>query len=300
MQQVVIIIVNWNTGEFLSRCLASLAVLPERERIAEVIVVDNASRDTSLVKAQVTTGQSGNRPPVRFIKLEHNAGFARANNIGFQRVRNSSHKDAHVLLLNPDTEMRAGALAHLMDTLQDLRVGIVGPKLLNADGTTQPSVRAFPTLGVFVFFFLKLQYLFGRAALWRRYLRHDFEAELGQEVDQVMGAALLLRRAVVESIGLFDNNFWVWFEEVDLCRRVRYAGWKIMYEPRAEVLHHGGVSFNQLVGLRRAWPWLMSCLYYARKHLGYPAAMLLWLLLPAALVLAVPSSIVHLARRGTT
>jgi GT2 family glycosyltransferase len=299
MSKVVIIIVNWNTGELLARCLESLAVLPEKERISEVIVVDNASRDTSYVQAQVAAGKSGNRPPVRFIKLKGNAGFARANNIAWERVQAGSHAGEHVLLLNPDTEVKPGALAGLLAALEEnSRAGIVGPQLLNPDGTVQPSIRAFPTLGVFVFFFLKLHRLFPGAALWQRYVRGDFDAAREQEVDQAMGAALLLRRELVESLGLFDERFWIWFEEVDLCRRAQQAGWKVMYTPRAEIFHHGGVSFNHLVGLRRAWPWLTSCLVYTQKHLTLGALALLWLLFPIALLLALPSSIIHLARRG--
>jgi len=298
VDKLVVIIVNWNTGELLARCLGALARLPERELITEVIVVDNASRDRSLAKAKLQVAENGNRPPVRFIQLEHNTGFARANNVALKRVYEGQHAEAHVLLLNPDTEVRPGALTALLDVFDiDQAAGIVGPQLLNADGTVQPSVRSFPTLGVFVFLFLKLHRLLPRAVLWQRYVRSDFDYGSRQVVDQVMGAAFLIRNTVLAKIGDLDERFWVWFEEVDLCKRAQQAGWRVAYTPKAQVLHHGAASFNQLVGWRRSLPWFRSSLAYANKHLGSGATALLWLLLPLAVLLAVPSVIAHVLVR---
>lgn len=293
MSQVVVIIVNWNTGELLARCLSSLFARPESSRIAEIIVVDNASRDRSLVRAQVAAGQHGNSPPVRFIKSEHNLGFARANNLALARAA-QSRTSCHFLFLNPDTAVKTGAVETLVEVLERNRtVGIVGPKLLNADGTLQPSVRAFPTLAVFVYFFLKLHRFLPNANLWRRYMRTDFDYEREQTVDQVMGAAMLVRRNVVKDVGAFDERFRLWFEEVDLCLRVKAAGWQVVYTPRAAVVHYGAVSFRQLWGVRRAWPWCLSAVRYALKHLGAGAAMVLGLLLPVALALAIPAIVPH-------
>lgn len=293
MNQVVIIIVNWNTGELLARCLASLADLPDVSRMAEIIVVDNASRDRSLVRAQVVVGEHGNNPPVRFIKSERNLGFARANNLAIARAA-ASHPLCDVLFLNPDTAVLPGSLEAMLGVFERKKdAGIVGPKLVSADGVLQPSVRAFPTLAVFVFFWLKLHRLLPGATLWRRYQQTDFAYEREQAVDQVMGAAMLVRREMLTSIGLFDERFWLWFEEVDLCKRARTAGWQVVYTPQATVLHHGAVSFHQLFGLRRALPWCMSSRRYAAKHLGRRAAAVLGLLLPAALALAVPSALIH-------
>lgn len=297
MSKIVVIIVNWNTGELLARCVRSLMELPERSRIAQIIVVDNASHDRSIVRAQVAVGERGNVPPVNFIKSERNLGFASANNLALADAA-KHNGSSHVMFLNPDTEVAPGALTALLGVLEkNMRVGIVGPQFHSAIGTLQPSVRSFPTLGVLVFFFLKLHRLLPRAALWRRYMRPDFNYTRLQTVDQVMGAAMLVRRDALQAVGTFDERFWLWFEEVDLCRRARTAGWQVVYTPQAQVLHHGAASFNQLLGVRRAGPWCMSALRYAAKHMGYGAAAVLWLLLPAALALAVPATFVQLAAR---
>ncbi|MBI4021740.1 MAG: glycosyltransferase family 2 protein [Candidatus Andersenbacteria bacterium] len=302
MNKVVVIIVNWNTGGLLAKCVQSLMELPERSHISQIVVIDNASDDRSIVRAQVTVGERGNVPPVNFSKNERNLGFARANNLALARLA-ERHPSSHVLFINPDTEITPGALTALLAVLENnARAGIVGPKFHSPSGSLQPSVRACPTLGVMVFFFLKLHWLWPRAGWWQRYMQPDFDYTREQTVDQVMGAAMLVRRELLESIGPFDEQFWLWFEEVDLCRRAQAAGWQIIYTPQAQVLHHGAVSFSQLWGVRRAAPWCMSALRYTAKHMGYGAATVLGLLLPAALALAVPATLVHILaqRKGRT
>jgi len=299
MTKLIIIIVNWNTGELLARCLRSLQSLPERGLIDEVIVVDNASTDRSLVKAQVAAGESINKPKVRFIKQHTNAGFARANNIAMKSVLHRVDSETHVLLLNPDTEVKAGALAGMTQVLeQDSMVGVVGPRLLNSDGSGQLSVRSFPTFGVFIFMFLKLNRALPRAKLWRRYIRDDFDYDRCAEVDQVKGAAFMIQGKLLESVGLLDEKFWVWFEEVDYCQRVKRRGGKIVYTPEAQVIHQGAASFNQLVGWRRSLPWLASCLHYASKYLAWYEQAILLLLTPISILLIVPATFFHLKERA--
>lgn len=295
MKKVVIVIVNWNTGELLGKCLKSLGRLPEKELIAEVIVIDNASHDKSLALAHVVVGESINRPKVRFIKQKNNLGFAKANNVALRRVRDGIYDQAHVLLLNPDTEMMPGALSNLLKILgTETRAGVVGARLNNMDGTLQQSVRAFPTLPVFVFSFLKLSRLMPDAKIWRDYIRTDLDYDKQQSVDQVMGAVFLIRNEAFSDIGLLDERFWIWFEEVDYCKRAKDANWEIIYTPESHVLHHGAVSFNQLVGFKKVWPWLMSSLRYANKHLSNGASLMLWLLLPIALLLIVPAMVIYM------
>ena len=299
MQKLVIIIVNWNTGELLKNCVQSLQELSEEERdlIDEVIIVDNASTDRSIVKAQHVAGKSVNKPRVRFIRQEKNLGFAKANNIAIDRVLSKSG-DFHILLLNPDTEVRAGALTGMLEVLNDDKlIGVVGPRLVNRDGTTQPSVRAFPSFGEFVFLFLKLHRIAAKSGRWQKYMRTDFNYIRQGSVDQVMGAAFLIRGELIQSVGLLDEKFWVWFEEVDYCKRAKLAGWKIAYTPEAEVMHYGGVSFNQLVSWRKALSWFKSMMHYAGKYFNIYERVMLWLLLPLALMLTFPSSVMHLAAR---
>lgn len=295
-----IIIVNWNTGPRLARCLQSLAELPARERgnINEVVVVDNASRDTSLVQAQVVAGHVAERLRVRFVRLKRNAGFAAAVNAAWQRVAQQPAVLPHLLLLNPDTEVRLGAIDAMLGVLtRRPQAGIIGPKLLYPDGRVQSSVRSWPTLTVFIWLFLKLHRFLPNSGVWRHYLRPDFDYDLEQSAEQVMGAAFLIRDAVAVEVGRLDERFFVWFEEVDYCRRAALAGWEVWYTPRAQVVHAGGVSFGQLVGWRRSWPWLRSSLVYARKHMRPGAHAVLLLLLPLALLLIVPATVYHLITR---
>lgn len=299
MNKVVIIIVNWNTGELLARCLESMQVLPEREIIDEVIVVDNASTDRSLVKAQVSVGKSINKPRVRFIKQSSNTGFAKANNVAIELVFDRLEQGTHVLLLNPDTEIRAGALTAMVRVLeQDSRVGVVGPRLINSDGSGQASVRAFPTFGVFAFLLLRLHLLLPGARLWRSYKRDDFDYGGQAEVDQVKGAAFMIRGETLQQVGILDEGFWVWFEEVDYCRRVKATGWKVAYTPEAQVIHHGAISFNQLVGFKRSLPWLKSSLHYASKHLAWYESIILWLLAPISILLMIPATFWHAKQKN--
>ncbi len=305
MTKVSIVIVNWNAGRLLSECLQSLERLPEKKLIQQVVVVDNNSSDDSVEWAKTERGdavgvqlrQAPNRL-THFIQLNDNAGFARANNIGITFILKHSGRDNHVLLLNPDTAVQPGAVAEMVRTLEaNPETAVVGPKLLDATGQHQPSVRLFPTLAIFVFLFLKLHRLWPHFALWRHYMQADFNYAREAKVDQVMGAACLIRNSAWRDVGMLDEGFWIWFEEVDYCKRVKARGGEVVYTPNAVVKHHGAASFNQLVGLRRSFPFIQSALRYARKHLGFAAYLILLLLAPLALLLSLPASLVHVARR---
>ncbi|MBI3255874.1 MAG: glycosyltransferase family 2 protein [Candidatus Andersenbacteria bacterium] len=284
--KLTIVIVNWNTGKLLKECLASLAALPEKDKIAEVIVVDNSSSDDSCQQAKaVEIGI-----PMTFMQLPKNIGYAAANNMALRARRD---KASHVLLLNPDTQVRPGALTAGLDELErDGTHGVVGLKLVNPDGSPQPSVRSLPRLPVFLFIFLKMH------RLRQQLMEPVFDYEKRAEVGQVMGAAFFINRALLEKIGLLDEKFWIWFEEVDYCKRARDAGYKVIYTPAGVVMHHGGTSFGQLVGLKKSLPLLRSAQWYVRKHIGffpYLACALLW---PVALLLSVPASLLHLVEKA--
>ncbi len=299
MSKLIIIIVNWNTGELLLNCVKSLQRLSEEEQslIDEVIIVDNASTDRSIVKAQHVVGKSINKPRVRFIRQKDNLGFAKANNIAINRVLKKAG-DFHVLLLNPDTEVKAGALTGMLKVLkEDMSAGIVGPHLVNSDGTTQPSVRVFPAFGEFVFLFLKLNRVAETSKRWQSYMRTDFDYTKRATVDQVMGAAFLIRAKLLKAVGLLDEKFWIWFEEVDYCKRAVRADWKVVYTPEAEVLHYGGVSFNQMKSWRKSWAWFKSMQYFAYKYFNFYERVALWLLLPLALMLTLPSVVMRLVSK---
>ncbi|MBI1833833.1 MAG: glycosyltransferase family 2 protein [Candidatus Andersenbacteria bacterium] len=291
MLEVDIIIVNWNTGRLLARCLEVLQSLPEQNLLHKVYVVDNNSTDTSITVARDAI-QQWNK--VEFIQLTHNIGFAAANNLALQKIKD----ETHILLLNPDTEMQSGSLAALVSALEHHpKVGIVGPKLLNPDKSLQPSVRSFPTLSVLIALFLKLHGIASAGGFLKKYFQHGFDYSKEQEVDQVMGASFLIRRQTFQEVGALDDAFFVWFEEVDVCKRVKDKGWGVLYTPTASVVHHGGASFHQLVGLRKSWPMIRSALHYARKHLGMTQAFLLALLTPIAIALTLPATAAHTFKR---
>jgi hypothetical protein len=232
-----VIVVNYETGPLLGRCLAALRGATG-DLALEVIVVDNASRDGSLEAL-------GAFPEVQLVRLPANAGFARAVNAGLALAKGRA-----LALLNPDAEVAPAALRTLVDALAARpRAGVVGPRLLNPDGSLQTSTYRFPTLFQAAGTILGLRRLVPvawlRARLGRRLGRrfgqldpHDRPAR----VDYVTGACLVTRREVVERVGGLDPRFFLYFEEKDFCRRVWQAGWQVWFEPAAEVVHAIGGS----------------------------------------------------------
>ncbi len=295
-KSVDIVIVNWNTGKLLARCLEALQSLPEQELIHGVYIVDNASRDDSLKLAQQVTVTF----PVDITSSPVNQGFAKANNVALAKIR-QGESTAHILLLNPDTRMKAGSLRVLVDLLeQQPQAGVVGLKLLNPDGSLQPSVRAFPTFVIFLTFFLKLNHVLAKQPFWQHYLQTDFNYNQAQRVDQVMGAVFLIRHAAWKEIGDLDDHYWIWFEEVDYCQKVKRSRWEVWYTPAGEVVHFGAVSFHQLVGIKRTWPFIQSSLVYTGIYLSPWQFMILWLLTPLALLVSLPASFFHLQQKQST
>lgn len=297
MSQLAIIIVNWNSGSLLSKCLHSLAQLPAEERalISRIVVADNNSSDDSLEQAR----KLSEGLPISFLPINQNIGFAAANNRGINALPPAIRASSHILLLNPDTEVHSGALAALLQTFaQHPKVGIAGPRLQNIDGSLQPSVRAFPIFVIFTIWFLKLTRLVEQASFWRHYMQRDLDYKQEQRVDQVMGAAFCIRNMVYQELGGLDERFWIWFEEVDYCQRAHAAGWEVVYTPGGSITHVGGASFDQLVGWRRAVPFLVSSLRYAGKYLSPVSVVLLYLLSPIAVLLTIPASLFHLTLRS--
>ena len=283
MQKVSIVIVNWNTGDLLAQCIASISKLPELDMIRHVVVVDNNSADESLHKAE-----SIGLPAVTFLPQQQNLGFSKATNLGITYAREHDGQDDHILLVNPDTEVHPDAVKNMVAVLsRNSKAGIVGAKLSHADGTTQESVRKFPTLSILATLFLKIQRIIPNAPFWKKYMMANFDYSHEQSIDQVMGAGFLIRNDLIKQIGMLDEQFWIWFEEVDYCRRAKNNGWETIYTPHAEIMHYGGVSFNQLYGAKKTAPFLNSALVYAKKHLGAFSYGVLVALYPIAYAIAV-------------
>ncbi len=226
-----IVIVNWNSVAYLRKCLASVCANVGGLTF-EVIVVDNASYDGC---GEVLAREF---PRVRFIQSAQNLGFARANNLGFEQ---SSGRN--VLFLNPDTEVVGPALERLRSVLDsDPRAVIVGPKLLNSDGSIQAScVQRFPTVLNQLLDVDLLRAKFPHAALWGMEPLWT-DAPEPAEVEVIPGACLMVKRDAFQRAGMFNSRYFMYAEDVDLCFEVKKLGWKVCYSGRAVVVHHGGVS----------------------------------------------------------
>ena len=219
-----IIIVNWNTKNLLLQCLESVYQTIKRIEM-EVFVVDNGSIDGSIAAAK------GRFPEVKFIQNEINLGFARANNQAL-----SLAKGRYLLLLNPDTQVKKGALERLISFMDaHPEAGGAGAQLLNSDGSRQNSIANFPSLATELLNKSLLRWLFPKAypGKERNYLEPI-------EVDSVIGACMVVKRDAIEPVGLLDEGYFLFLEETDWCYRMKRTGWKIYHVPQAEIYHFQG------------------------------------------------------------
>ncbi len=309
-----VIIVSWNVRDLLRECLRSVpgcqssvassgSGVVDRPSAActsadhrplsathhplsvEIIVVDNASSDGSaaMVAAEF--------PSVRLIANTENRGFTGGNNQGIALARGR-----YLFFLNPDTEIVGDALATMaayLDAHPD--VGAVGPRLRYGDGSPQSSRRRFPTLLTALFESTPLAWHWPDNP-WARWYRmeertsgakrqtsavEDEDAAGGEEVDWLVGAALMTRRAVIEQVGGFDEGYFMYSEELDWCRRVKAAGWRIVFLPAAEIIHYEGKSSEQAVAARHIRFQASKVRYFHKFH-GAAAAELLRVFILAA------------------
>ena len=251
--RVAAIVVSFEAGEDLAACLASLDA--HAGSGVEIVVVDNASTDGSPDRVAHA------HPHATLIRCATNEGFARACNRGAAAAHAPS-----LLFLNPDAQVAAGAVDALLAVLEgDERVGIVGPRTLNEDGT--PQVSFGPALG--------LTAEWRQRRLVRGVRRRDPDAlrraealsAVASEPDWVSGSCLLMRRRAFEQVGGFDETFFLYEEDVDLCVRARAAGWRVRFEPRAVVRHGLGRSMAR-IARRARLEYHRSHLRYYRKHNG--------------------------------
>ena len=250
-----IIIVNWNTRDMLSACLES--VIQDLEQFAkgtvETIVVDNASDDdsVSMVKRQF--------PWAILAQNRENIGFARANN---QAIEISQGE--YILLLNSDTIVKTGALYALVDFLdKHPGVGIAGSRLLNPDGSLQESCHPAITVTRELWRLIHLDRLIPLSV----YRMAQWPTDIPRLVDNVQGASMLLRRTLIEEIGVLDEQYFMYTEEVDLCQRARSKGWSIYWIPDSQIIHFGGQSSKQ-IETEMFLHLYLSKIKYIRKHYG--------------------------------
>ncbi len=232
--QYSIVIISFNGREYIADCLKSVQESLAGE-LYEIIVVDNGSSDGTLeiVKSDF--------PAVTVIENSGNLGFAVAVNQGIERSRGE-----YIFILNQDTRVQSRAIVKLAERMErDSTIGSIGPKLVGFDGKPQSSCRAFPHYRHLLFEYTGLAYMFPHSRLFGSWRMGWFDHNDEREVDQPMGAALLVRRGIIEKIGPFDEQFRIFFNDVDFCRRIKETGYKNWFYPEAIIEHYGGGSIRK-------------------------------------------------------
>lgn len=252
-----IIIVSFNTKALLRQCLKSLILKPKTQPLTpEIIVVDNGSTDGSVEMLR--------KWKVKLIENKENLGFARAVNQGIQKS-----KRKYLLLLNSDIIVRSGSLRAMVNFAGTHPLaGVVGGRLLGPGGSVQASVYHFPT-------FLRAirEFWFGREGVYQKYVPRG---EKPMVVDAVVGAAMLIPRKIIKEIGPLDERYFMYFEDLDFCRRVKKVGYHTYYLPEAEFVHYHGASGKKIPGLTHQWLVQSSKVYNGTLRY-YLLTLVIWL-----------------------
>lgn len=252
-----IVIVSWKLRELLKKCLESI-ISARGDLQLEIFVVDNASNDGTVEMVK------NDFPSVKLIASDKNLGFAKANNLALKQAAGD-----YVLLLNPDTEIKSDTLTESIAFMKSHpKCGAMGPKMIFPDGSPQPSVRRFPKPLPIILMLLKLPKILPHLKSIEEYLATNFDYSREQIVDQIMGAYMFMPRQTIEKIGYLDERFFIWFEEVDYCRRLKVAGFEVWYSSDVSIIHVGGKSFARQAAIAKQWLFFMSAFKYFLKYAG--------------------------------
>ena len=263
VSELSVVIVSWNVRDLLRACLCSLlGDLGQAGLEAQVWVVDNASTDDTL--GMIAT----EFPTVHLIASHENRGFAAGNNLALRKISNlQSPISRYIWLLNPDTEVEPGATAALLAALEaHPRAGIAGARLLYPDGSLQPSAFRFPGLVQLAFDLFHLPARLYATSLNGRYPRRLYEGTIPFRIDHPLGAAMMVRAEAVAQVGLMDEGYTMYCEEIDWCWRMRQAGWQALCVPTARVVHHAGQSTAQAPMPSFVNLWTSRARLYARHR----------------------------------
>ena len=274
-----IIIVSWNVKDLLKKCLQSIYDKTQGLEF-EIFVVDNASKDGSalMVASQFTK--------INLIASNENLGFAKANNLALEHAQGK-----YVLFLNPDTEITANSFKVMFDLMeQDENIALSTCQLIYPDGSLQKNVKNNPQLCDQILILLKLHHLFQTKCL-NRYLAKNFIYEKEQAVKQIMGAFIFAKADVIKEVGGFDPDYFIWWEDLDLCKRIQDLGMKIIYTPKTKVVHHEAKSFEQQMSLEKQKRFNRGMRLYFKKHVGLLAYCLIYLATLPSLILAYSSQL---------
>ncbi len=256
-----VVVVNYNAGPFLLRCLKSV-MADFRGMVAEIVVVDNASGDGSADAAEAEF------PEIRVLRNRENVGFARAVNQGL-----SVSRGHYLLILNPDTEIKSGAIRHLHDFLvRHRKAGLVGPRLLNPDGSVQHSISLhYPSASTVFHRYVApvrlVDNLVRRGEEARDLVAPRDAHDHARAVAAISGACMMVRRQAYAEVGPMDEAFFLYVEDTDWCYRFRQAGWAVFFTHEAEVVHYRSVSARYL-GHREMAEFVRGLLRFCRKHRG--------------------------------
>ncbi len=275
MLDLAVVIVNYNVRELLRHCLQSVLDGSSGLR-CETWVVDNASSDGSadMVRAEF--------PQVRLIACKDNRGYAHANNLALRQAM--AHPDGiprYALLLNPDTYLPTSALPDMVQFMdQHPEAGAAGPRLMRPNGELDLACRrSFPTPGVSFCRMLGLSKVFPHSRMFARYNMTYLPLDAVAEVDSVVGAFMLVRGSLLPTVGLLDEAFFMYGEDLDWALRIKQAGWKVMYNGAVEVIHHKGESSKQARHRSRAEFYRAMLVFYNKHYRRNTHFPLNWLVL---------------------
>jgi len=255
-----IIIVTFNHQHEIKKCLHSLSSALSNFQ-SEIFIIDNHSTDQTIAITQKLLSNLDIKNHWSIICNETNRGFTSAVNQGLAHTHGE-----YILILNPDTELTPNIFSSLIEIFKnDRNVGIVAPQLRNPDGSIQPSCRRFPRHRDVIYNGLGLNLLFKNSKALNHWKMGDFDHQSQRPVDQPQGAFLLVKREAIEQVGLLDEQFPMFFSDVDWCRRFFQNGWKILFVPSVQIIHHKGTSIYRhrlkMIGSSHR-----SFYYYFRKY----------------------------------
>jgi GT2 family glycosyltransferase len=286
-------ILTHHQPDLLPRCVEhSLAEIERAGLRGEVTIIDNASFDGS---PQATAARFRG---VRVLRNEENLGFSAANNTA---IRISTGR--YVLILNDDAILEEDSLRLMVDKLEsDPRIAAAGPKLLNPDGSVQRGFtnRSFPHVAGVLAQILLLEEPLERRIWTRKNFTMSRDPDAGGEAEHLAAACLLVRRDALISVGGFDETFRYWFEDTDLCYRLKEAGWRLVYVPQARVTHHGSASLNRLALSERTAIYFDSLKRYFRKHSSPWHYQLVRLAVASAILTRATGAVLYNLFRGTS
>lgn len=272
--------------ELLPRCLVACVAEIERAQIeAEIVIIDNASSDRYPAKLAHLY------PQVRTIRSDEPLGFSAGNN---RAIRESCGRN--ILILNDDAILQQHCLGLMVKSLESgSQIGAVGPKLLNPDGSLQRGFtnKRATTLRSILSGVLQTWEIFDKWWLTRRMMTQLKDDDQSADTDELAAACLLIRRDALDGVGLFDESFYYWAEDADLCWRLRNAGWKIFYVAEAQVTHYGSASLSQLETFERSRMLYQSIVYFMKKHWHPVRYRVSRIILVVAFFLRVPAGLAY-------